>query len=319
MIDVSTILLTKNGEQYLERVLTSLFAQKTARRVEVIVIDSGSTDGTLEIIERFPVKLSRIPPQSFNHGGTRNLGASLAQGTYLVFLSQDAEPADDRWLEHLVSPLDEDEQVAGAYPGFLTRPGCHPMEQRETLEWPLASAEIGVPLVKRAVGNPDYPANPWPYIYFPNTCSCIRRSVWVTFPFKPVNFAEDQDWAKRVLEAGYVTVFVPKAVVLHSHSYPPRVQFRRCYDHGSAMRELFGTRQFPLFRRIIPAAILDVSLDMAFCKRRGFRPLSRLRWLGPATAWHLAKYAGLWMGTHSDRLPFSVRKRLSLQQRLMEA
>ncbi|HZY31250.1 MAG TPA: glycosyltransferase family 2 protein [Candidatus Methylomirabilis sp.] len=319
MIDVSIILLTKNGEQHLERVLTSLFAQKTARRVEVIVIDSGSTDGTLEIIERFPVKHSRIPPRSFNHGGTRNLGASLAQGAYLVFLSQDAEPADDRWLEHLVSPLDEDEQVAGAYPGFLTRPGCHPMEQRETLEWPLASAEIGVPLVKRAVGNPDYPANPWPYIYFPNTCSCIRRSVWVTFPFKPVNFAEDQDWAKRVLEAGYVTVFVPKAVVLHSHSYPPRVQFRRCYDHGSAMRELFGTRHFPLFRRIIPAAIRDVSLDMAFCKRRGLRPLSRLRWLGPATAWHLAKYAGLWMGTHSDRLPFSVRKRLSLQQRLMEA
>lgn len=319
VMDVSIILLTKNGKKYLDRVLTSLFAQRTARRVEVIVIDSGSTDGTLDLFDRFPVKLHQIPPQSFNHGGTRNYGASLAQGGYLVFLSQDAEPANEHWLEHLVQPLDEDDGVAGAYPGFLTRPGCHPMEQRETLDWPLASAEIGVPMVKRAVGNPDYPSNPWPYIYFPNTCSCIRRSVWGRFPLKPVNFAEDQEWAKRVLEAGYATVFVPKAVVFHSHSYPSRVQFYRCYDHGSAMRELFGKREFPLFRRIVPAAIRDVSLDMAFCKRRGYPALSRLRWMGPAMAWHVAKYAGLWMGTHSDRLPFSMRKRLSLQQRLIEA
>ena len=317
--DVSIILLTKNGARYLEAVLTAIFSQRTSRRVEVIAIDSGSTDGTVGILRRFPVSLRQIPPEQFNHGGTRNLGASLAEGPFLIFLSQDAEPANDRWLDHLVSPLEENTEVAGVYPGFLPRPGCHPMEQREILDWPLVSAEIGVPLVKWAVGNPDYAANPWPYIHFPNTCSCIRRSVWAKCPFKPVNFAEDQEWAKRVLEAGYATVFNPKAVIFHSHSYPARVQFHRCYDHGSAMRELFGKREVPLFRKIVPAAIRDVTLDMAFCKRRGYSALSRLRWMGPAMAWHLAKYAGLWMGTHSDRLPFSLRKRLSLQQRLIEA
>jgi len=318
-MEISVVLLTKNGQRYLERVLKALLAQRTARPVELIAIDSGSTDGSVEILERFPVRLCRIPPQSFNHGATRNLGASMAQGRYLIFLSQDAEPADAHCLERLVSALDEDDEVAGAYPGFLTRPGCHPMEQRETLDWPRASAEIGVPVVNRAVGNPDYLANPWPYIYFPNTFSCIRRSVWAKFPFRSVNFAEDQEWAKRVLEAGYATRFVPEAVVLHSHSYPARVQFRRCYDHGSAMRELFGSRQFPSVLRVIPAAIRDLSLDMAFCKRRGYPVRYRLRWVAPALAWHLAKYAGLWMGTHSDRLPGSVRQRLSLQRRLMEA
>jgi rhamnosyltransferase len=271
------------------------------------------------LFDHLPVTLYEIPPRSFNHGGTRNFGASLAQGKHLVFLSQDAEPANELWLDHLISPVEEDERVAGAYAGHLPKPGCHPMEQREILEWPSISAEIGVRMVKRAIGNCDYPANPWPYIHFPNTCSCIRRSVWERFPFKPVNFAEDQEWAKRVLEAGYSTVFTPKAVVLHSHSYPARVQFQRCYDHGSAMRELFGKREFPHFRRIIPAAVRDVELDMAFCKRRGYPMLFRLRWLVPALTWHLAQYAGYWMGTHSDRLPFSVRRKLSLQQQLMEA
>ena len=318
-MDVSIILLTKNGQRYLEGVLTVIFRQRTSRRFEVIAIDSGSSDGTLELLRRFPVLLREIPPESFNHGATRNLGASLAQGEYLIFLSQDAEPTDDQWLERLVSPLEDDEQVAGAFPGFLPRPGCHPMEAREILDLPLISAEIGVRLVKRAVGNPEYAANPWPSIHFPNTCSCVRRLVWAKFPFKPVNFAEDQEWAKRVLEAGYATVLNPKAVIFHSHSYPAKVQFQRCYDHGSAMRELFGKRECFSLQRIIPEVVKDVSRDLAFCRRRGYSRLARLRWLGPAMAWHLAKYGGLWMGSRSDRLPSLMKRRLSLQQRLIEA
>ena len=319
MIDVSIILPTKNGTRYLEGVLTAIFAQRTSRRFEVIVIDSGSTDGTVKLLRDFPVRLREIAPESFNHGETRNFAASLAEGEHLVFLSQDAEPANDGWLDALVSPVEEDERVAGAYPGFLPRPGCHPMEQREILDGPFVSAEIGMRFIKRAVGNPDYSINPWPYIHFPNTCSCIRRAVLARFPFRPVNFAEDQDWAKRVLEAGYVTVFVPNAVIIHSHSYPAKVQFHRCYDHGSAMRELFGKREFPSFRRIVPEAVRSVSLDLTFCRRRGYSLLARLRWLGPAMAWHLAKYGGLWVGTHSERLPLVMRRRFSLQQRLIEA
>ena len=319
MKDVSIILPTKNGARYLDGVLKAIFNQRTSRRFEVIAIDSGSKDETVEILRRFPVRLEEIAPESFNHGGTRNFGASLAEGEYLVFLSQDAEPADEEWLDHLVSPLEEDEEVAGAYAGHLPRPGCHPMEQREILTWPIVSAEIGVRLVKRAVGNPDYSTNPWPYIHFPNTCSCIRRSVLARFPFKPVNFAEDMNWAKRVLEAGYATVFIPRAAVVHSHSYPARVQFRRCYDHASAMFELFGWRMIPSIERIIPAAVRDVELDMAFCKGRGHSALFRLRWLVPSLAWHLAKFAGFWIGSYSDRLPVSVKKKVSLQRRLMEA
>lgn len=319
MVDVSIILLTKNGQRYLEGILAVIFRQRTSRRFEVIAIDSGSSDGTLELLRRFPVSLRQIPPEQFNHGGTRNLGASMAKGEYLIFLSQDAEPADDQWLDQLVAPLAEDERVAGSYPGFLPRPGCHPMEAREILEWPLISAEVGVLLVKRAVGNPDYASNPWPYIQFPNTCSCIRRSVWERFPFKPVNFAEDQEWAKRVLEAGYATVFNPKAVIYHSHSYSAWVQFRRCYDHGSAMRDLFGKQECPVLRRIVSMAVTDTRLDLAFCRRRGSSRLARLRWLGPAMIWHLAKYAGLWVGGYSDRLPGVMKRRLSLQQRLMTA
>src|SRR5574337_394745 len=77
VVDVSIILLTKNGQRYLEGVLGAVFAQQTEHGYEVIAIDSGSSDGTVELLRRYPVALRRIPPEQFNHGATRNLGASL--------------------------------------------------------------------------------------------------------------------------------------------------------------------------------------------------------------------------------------------------
>ncbi|GAG06643.1 unnamed protein product, partial [marine sediment metagenome] len=100
----SIIILTKNAGNEFEKLLDAVFSQ-SSKDFEVVLIDSGSTDKTLEIAKGFPVRIHKIKPESFDHGGTRNLGAKLAKGKYLVYLTQDAIPANRMWLENLIKPL----------------------------------------------------------------------------------------------------------------------------------------------------------------------------------------------------------------------
>src|SRR5512135_2968500 len=113
--DVSVVIPIYNGERYLAEVLGAVFSQETGFSFEVVVIDSGSTDRSLDVAGGFPVRLHRIPNEEFGHGRTRNLGARLAAGRYVVFMSQDATPAHPRWLENLVASVAKDAGVAGAY------------------------------------------------------------------------------------------------------------------------------------------------------------------------------------------------------------
>jgi len=131
----SIILLVKNGERYLEELLDSVFAQRDAGQFEVVAIDSGSGDRSKEILRKFPLQLHEIPPQEFNHGATRNLGAKLAcpDSQYLVYLTQDATPADASWLAHLIRPMQEDPEVGGVFSRHIPRPDAAPALARQLL------------------------------------------------------------------------------------------------------------------------------------------------------------------------------------------
>ncbi len=128
-------------EPTLEEVLEGVFSQKGVEAFEVVAVDSGSTDNSREILNRYPVRVEEIPPATFNHGETRNLGARLSQGTYLVYLTQDAVPGDDEWLARLVEPLREDPLVAGTFSSHRPRKDCPLMERRQILQTVLTSGK----------------------------------------------------------------------------------------------------------------------------------------------------------------------------------
>ncbi len=140
----------------------------------------------------------------------------------------------------------EDPLVAGAFSSHRPRKDCPLMERRQILQTELTSGKTE--RVNTAVGNPEYERNPYPFIWFSNTSSCIRREVWEKISLSDGRFAEDQDWAKRVLEAGYKTVYVPDSIVIHSHHYSPVKNFRRHFEHAKAMKEIFGKEEFPRFK-----------------------------------------------------------------------
>ncbi len=304
---ISIIIPTKNAERYLEEQLQAIFAQGGVPRPEVVIIDSGSTDGTRRIASRHPVRLISIKPEEFNHGATRNLGAREARGEYLVFLTQDATPADGSWLKNLLKPLIEDPTVAGAFSRHIPRHGCSlPLARQIEEEWPQAGGRERI--VKRVSSREELEARKPHYVYFANTSSCLRRSVWERFPFRDVDFGEDVDWAERVLLAGYAIVYEPDSAVLHSHDYSLREQMRQHYDYGRMVRSA-GLAPAMALSRSSKTFLVSLRDDLRYIRRKGL-PIGRYPFSIP---FHACCVLGRWLGEHSGSLPRRLRTSLSRQ------
>jgi len=317
LASVSVLLLTKNGERYLSEVLESVRKQQGSFWLcEIIAVDSGSRDRTLQILRRYGVTITQIPAREFGHGKTRNLAASHAQGEYLVFLTQDATPADTRWLENLIAPLQADPGVVGAYSRHLPRPHCHPMEWRRIVEMELSGRAESQ--INTAVDNPEYAHNPALFYFFSNVSSAVRRTVWEEFPFPETEFAEDQLWAKRELEAGYKTTYCADSLVYHSHGYGPWANFRRHFDHARALKELFGQQPGVLLKEELSLALRTAREDLVFWRWQSGQARYRVlfRWIVPCVNWHLAAVLGTWLGKRADRLPGRLSAFLSFQEKI---
>lgn len=314
---VSVLLVTKNGERYLAETLQRVRGQQGHFRLaEIIAVDSGSRDRTLTILESHAVRVLRIPPQEFGHGKTRNLAAAQARGDYLVFLTQDATPANAGWLAALLAPLRADPSVAGAYSRHLPRPHCHPMEWRRIVEDELSGrAESCL----NSRDTPGYADNPAFFCFFSNVSSILRRSIWQQHPFPEVEFAEDQLWAGRVLEAGYQTAYRADSLVYHSHGYGPWPNFRRHFDHARALGDRDAASSLCL-GRTPSTAWRAARRDLSFWRRLTQQGRLRvgLRWGGPALAWHLAALWGTWLGERKQVLAPSLVRRISLQESIKQ-
>lgn len=314
---VSVLIPTKNGERYLDELLTAVAAQQgDVQPLEIIAVDSGSRDRTLGILLRHQVRIVQIPPEEFGHGKTRNLLASQARGDFLVFLTQDATPANERWLHNLLAPLRNDPSIVGVYSRHDPRPHCHPMEWHRIIEYELqGKLESRVHVM---VDNPDDERNRYLYRFFANTSSALRRTFWEQLPFPEVAFAEDQAWADKVIKAGYKTAYAADSVVIHSHSYGPWTNFRRHFEHAVAMHKLFGDLPQRTLRNCVTGALHIAKLDLIFWRRHSGRSKSAVlrRWAVPAVNWHLAGNVGYWLGEQVERLPAWLVRRLSFQEQV---
>lgn len=317
--EVAVILLTKNSQRYLREILDAIFAQATTRPLEVIAVDSGSQDATLDIFRQFPVRVCSIAPSEFNHGETRNYGARQVSPSvrYLVYLTHDATPTPG-WLEALVAAVEADPGVAGAFSRHLPRPTCPlPMARLLQEEW----EQSGTPqrIVKRRTDPDDYERRRVWYAWFSNTSSCLRREVWEQFPFRRVDFAEDADWADRVLRAGYTLIYEPGSRVIHSHDYGLWDQFAQNLDHARGMTRLFGGTAYaarPRLRDRLYLFLRTLARDGRYIFSRRFSAGRTARELFYAPAWHVASFLGSLAGQHYQALPSWLVRRISKQERL---
>jgi len=317
--EVSIILLTKNSRRYLREILEAIYAQAARRLFEVIAVDSGSQDDTLAILAAFPVRVFHIPPQSFNHGETRNFGGQQADpaSRYLVYLTHDATPTAG-WLENLLVAVEQAPGVAGAFSRHLPRPTClPPMARLLTQEW----EQSGTPqrVVKKLTDAEDYARRRAYYAWFSNTSSCLRKEVWEAYPFARVDFAEDCEWADRVLRAGYTLIYEPASSVIHSHDYSLWDQFAQNMDHTRAMKRLFDPPAYqapPTLFRMIREFLRLFRLDARYLASQPLPLWRKLYWFFYSPVWHLASHLGARLGREYDKLPAWLIRRISRQERL---
>jgi len=228
--------------------LEALSNQRTDFTYEVLVVDSGSSDGTREAALGHSARVLDVPKSEFNHGRTRNRGISEASGEFVAMLVQDAVPADQHWLQGLLENLARDERVAGVYSRQIPRPGCDPFTR-----YALENHFTNLPERReQAIEDPTRyrdlpPSEKLELVTFDDVSSCLRRSVWEKYPFEELSFGEDIEWAERVLRAGYKIVYDPKSAVVHSHSRSAFYEMRRSYVAHKLLGELLGFRALPTF------------------------------------------------------------------------
>jgi len=296
-VTATVCILTFNGGQFLDEILRACATQDAPFGYEVLVLDSGSSDGTLAIVSRHPdVRLHEIPNGEFGHGRTRNLAASLARGDVVVFLTHDATPADPSWLRHLVSPLLDDGTLAGVFARQKPRPGCRPTASREIVRTFRAAPPEG---------------------FFSNVCSAIRKEVLAQIPFRDVDYSEDRAFASDAADRGLRTAYVSEAEVLHSHDLALPEYFRRMYDEAAGLRRAGGT----IPRRILwlaAAAAYGTLQDWVFVATNpNYSLLTKIRWGAEVPLYNVARRLAIWLAARE--LPERMARALSLDVRRRRA
>jgi rhamnosyltransferase len=279
---ISVLIPVKDGGSDLVRCLEAIARQNVGDEVEVVVVDSASSDGSADRARELGARVHEIPAGEFVHGATRNLAASLSGGDVLVFTTQDAVPADERWLARLVGALEGD-GVAGAYGRQLPHEDATPPEQF-FLDFMYGPS----PRVQRLGGIEELS---FEHTLFSNVNSAIPRRVWEAHPFRDdVTMSEDQEWSRRMLLAGHTIVYEPEAAVRHSHAYTLRGAFRRFYDSGASAARSYvaGEESRAALRRAFRRYAVG---ELSWLWHTG-----RRRWIPYAVVYELAKLAGLQLG-----------------------
>jgi len=237
---------SKNSDWVIEEALEGLFAQNF-KDFELIVVDSGSTDRTLEIVGKYPCKLIEIEAKAYYPGIVLNMAIEQASADIVVFQNSDTIPLHPEALENLVSPFD-DPAVQATYARQTPRPEAQTWVRRD---YASSFPESG-------------PGPEWITLSLP--FAAMRKSIWAQHPFYTAAWAsEDTEWGNWARTNGHIIRYVPDAVVRHSHNYTLRQLYGRRFVEGEADAFIFrNADSLPkMIKRLVQSTWRDCA---AYCK-----------------------------------------------------
>lgn len=229
-MNVAVVIPTMNAERWLGRQLEALISQTV--KAEIFVIDSSSTDATPQIAARFAerVRLILIPQNRFDHGGTRDFALRQTKGDFVLFLTQDAVPANERYIENLLSVF-SDEKVAAVFGRQIAWPDAPEYEKLTRL--------FNYPETGRVWRKEDIARYGVKSYFFSNASSAFRRTAYEAVGGfdVPITSNEDMMIAAKLLKAGYSLAYQPEAAVWHSHKHSLLEEYRRNIRIGNVMNQ----------------------------------------------------------------------------------
>ncbi len=295
---VSLIIPTRNGGKYLAQLFETL-KEQSVKPDQIVVVDSSSDDDTLRICRASGADVIQIGAETFDHGGTRNLGASMAQGQILAFMTQDSRFKDKESLRELIRPL-ENPAGAASYGRQIPKEDAKPIEKFARF---FNYSPRG--MVK---GIEDLPTLGIKTFFFSNAFSAFKKNAYEEvggFPRKTI-MNEDMFLAAKLLQRGYKIAYQPEAVVYHSHNYSLTTQFKRYFDIGvffsrnQWIRNL--TRPEGEGIRYLKEELLFLSNNRQKC------------WIPYALADTAIRFLGYRVGLVERKLPLSIKKKVSFNK-----
>lgn len=308
---VSIIIPTLNAGEQLPELLNKLKRQSVPPK-EIIVIDSESIDGTPERARKAGARVLTIARKQFDHGGARNLAASYAEGNVLMFMTQDADPFNDRLIERLIAPIWKNGRTGKTH----VKSGAHEAVISYARQLPRHDAGL---LEKLARGY-NYPPESGvrsihqldklglKTFFCSNVCCAIRRDIFEEMGRfqEPVIFNEDMFMAAKCILNGYAVAYCADAEVVHSHQYTIRQQFTRYFDNGVSMRMNAWMTGYSSVGKA-GAGLVRHQLN-GLMEARSYHLLPRL------VMESAAKWLGYKLGLHYRRLPRSLISKISMHK-----
>jgi len=228
-MNCSIVIRAYNEEKYIGRLLEGI-RQQTLKDVEIILVDSGSTDATISIAESFAARIVRIPSDEFTFGRSLNFGVRAATREFVVIASAHVYPVYPDWLESLLSPF-EDEKVVLTYG---KQRGPEPVKFSEQQIFHQWYPDVSKPRQATAFSN--------------NANAAIRKSLWEKNPYdETLTGLEDLAWAKWVKEQGYDISYVAEAETIHVHNETARGVFNRYRREAMAFKRIYPESHFSVY------------------------------------------------------------------------
>ncbi len=248
------ILRCLNDAWVIRETLNAIYSQK-GPEFRVVAIDSGSADGSVEILRSFPLQLIEIPPGSYIPGRVLNLGMRQGTEPIAVFVNSDCTPQNDQWLRLLTEPLAADPGAAACYGQQVPRPDAHP----------LVAKDYG-----RAFGDGRIAAT-WRH-FFSMASAAIRREVWEKTPFdEEIRYSEDILWTWQRRQDGYRILYAKDSIAMHSHNYTLPQMRKRFAGEGRADAAIYPREmlQTGLVKGLLKPWVAEVARDAVWCLKNG--------------------------------------------------
>ena len=264
---VSIIMRSFNEAWALCETLPALQARSTITG-RLIVIDSGSTDGSTDLIRRWqPRHFIQIAPHEYNPSRVMNHGMQMARAEFGIFLNADATPQGNNWLRPLVETL-FDARVAAVFGRQVPRPDCRAVFAHDS---------------ERCFG-PNRESARWEH-FFSMASSGLRKDIWAKRGFNTqMQYSEDDEYTRWCRTQGHQVLYVPGSVVMHSHNYTPAQAGRRSFGEARALAAVWtGPREeFNWPRTVFLGWLNDARRDWRFCVRtnrlREWPHALKIRW-----------------------------------------